>query len=189
MAAPPGALADRGGTTPADYESLLGALNGGLSDGSIERLAQAVEPLLALIASPAARDLAEALGPMLPDLARFAQRLGPLVEAGLLDRAIDLLTVAGAAMEAVTPGQVERLAREAEGLGTLAHDLMQEDPAALWRAGLNRVSLAWEGPGQRSRRVGLVALMRLMHDPVVQRGLRTLLALAAEEAPAGERNA
>jgi hypothetical protein len=182
----PDAAADAATATPAPslagYGALLGALEAALTDQSVERLTDLVVPWAALIGSAEVRDLVDALGPLLPELSRFVRRLTPLVQAGLLDRLVEVATLGMAVLDAVTPLQAERLAVEAEGLTTLAHNVMTEDPALFWRVGLDRLLDTWEGLGERPRPVGLGELLRLRRDPGVQRALRTLLALAGSGA-------
>jgi uncharacterized protein YjgD (DUF1641 family) len=157
---------------------LLSAMEDALSDPAIERAAALGGEWLALLGAPEVRRFARAMLPLLPHLSRAAEHLRPMVEAGLLDRLLELLGVGVAALDALTPLQVERLAAEAEGLVTLLTNVMTEDPAVVWRASLQRVLSTWEDPQAAARPVGLGDLLRLRRDPQVQRVLRALLALA-----------
>jgi uncharacterized protein YjgD (DUF1641 family) len=162
----------------AGYAALLGALDAALTERSVERLAEMGEGWLSVLGSPQVRELVEASLPLLPHLTRFLERLRPMLEAGLLDRLAELLTLFTAVVDAVTPLQAERLAVELEGLVTLANNVMTEDPAIVWRASLDRVLRTWEEVGVSPRPVGLGDLLRLRKDPALQRALRALLSLS-----------
>jgi uncharacterized protein YjgD (DUF1641 family) len=158
------------------YASLLKALDGAVTDAGVERMVDAFAPWLAVAGSPDVRELAAEVAHLAPHLTRFARRLRPMVEAGLLDRLVELMGLAGAVLDAVTPLQAERLAVELEGLATLANNVMTEDPAIVWRSSLERILGTWEEGGE-ARPLGLGDLLRLRRDPGVQRALRAMLAL------------
>jgi uncharacterized protein YjgD (DUF1641 family) len=162
------------------YTALLGAVDSALTDAAVERWTALGEEWLGLLGSSQVRDLVAETLPLLPYLTEFVRRLRPMVEAGLLDRLLELATLLTAVLDAVTPMQAERLAVEAEGLATLANNVMTEDPAIVWRASVDRLLTTWQEAGESPKPVGLGELLRLRRDPAVQRALRALLRLAHE---------
>ncbi len=176
---------DAGGL--ASYEALLRSVESALSDGEVERVAALGAEWLGRLGSPEVRRFAEAALPMLPRFTAFLERIRPAVEAGLLEQLADLTLLSSTVLDAVTPGQAERLAREAEGLLTLLNAVMVEEPAVVWRSGMRRVLGTWEQAGASPRAVGLRELLRARRDPRVQHMLRTLLALVDDQEPRSRR--